>query len=311
MKNFLVTGANGDIGNAIIRILKDEFPNTKVHGADAGGAWPSKADADSMSSISLATDDSYIEDIKTLSKKLYNPLIIPTSEPEIKAIANSTDLDGLNILTVTPDIVFRFTDKYETAKWLSENSFPAPKTWWLKDVTDNRLPLIIKPRHSWGSKGIEIIRTSQRLALVKKERADQDVIAQKLIDTLDQEYTCAVIRHHGEIRVLIMHRRLSGGLSGYIKITNNAELEKILCRLAKALNLEGSINVQLRINEDNSPEIFEINPRFSSTVMMRHQIGFQDLVWSINAQEGQPIPQFTAPYGAEVFRLSREVVKWR
>ena len=27
--------------------------------------------------------------------------------------------------------------------------------------------------------------------------------------------------------------------------------------------------------------VFEINPRFSSTVGMRHKVGFSDLIWSI------------------------------
>ena len=32
--------------------------------------------------------------------------------------------------------------------------------------------------------------------------------------------------------------------------------------------------------------IFEINPRFSSTVLMRNYLGFTDLVWSIEEKFG-------------------------
>ena len=54
----------------------------------------------------------------------------------------------------------------------------------------------------------------------------------------------------------------------------------MLCNLAVKINLEGSINVQLRLTE-KGPVVFEINPRFSSTVLFRHMFGFKDLEWSI------------------------------
>ena len=43
--------------------------------------------------------------------------------------------------------------------------------------------------------------------------------------------------------------------------------------------------MQLRISE-NSPKVFEINPRFSSTVFYRHLFGFDDLIWSIEDRLG-------------------------
>ena len=54
-----------------------------------------------------------------------------------------------------------------------------------------------------------------------------------------------------------------------------------LLNLAKKINLNGSINVQIKINQHRYA-IFEINPRLSSTVMMRNKMGFKDLVWWIN-----------------------------
>ena len=55
-----------------------------------------------------------------------------------------------------------------------------------------------------------------------------------------------------------------------------------MCKhIANEVSLLGSMNVQLRLTNEG-PRIFEINPRFSSTVLMRHLIGFQDLIWTIN-----------------------------
>jgi carbamoyl-phosphate synthase large subunit len=72
--------------------------------------------------------------------------------------------------------------------------------------------------------------------------------------------------------------------------------------LAEALDLRGSINVQLRITT-NGPRIFEINPRFSSTVLMRHQMGFCDLVWSIQDFAGHDVHLFSPTAGTTAVRV--------
>ena len=36
----------------------------------------------------------------------------------------------------------------------------------------------------------------------------------------------------------------------------------------------------------DEPCVFEINGRFSSTIMMRHLLGFKDLLWSLGVMSG-------------------------
>lgn len=58
--------------------------------------------------------------------------------------------------------------------------------------------------------------------------------------------------------------------------------------IAQGLDLCGSMNIQLRLTE-NGPRVFEINPRFSSTVLMRHRMGYTDVLWAIDEAEGKSI----------------------
>ena len=51
-------------------------------------------------------------------------------------------------------------------------------------------------------------------------------------------------------------------------------------KLAKKLNFSGSINIQIK-KRYNKAAIFEINPRLSSTVLMRDMYGFKDCKWWI------------------------------
>ena len=59
-------------------------------------------------------------------------------------------------------------------------------------------------------------------------------------------------------------------------------------KIAVEFKLIGSMNIQLILTKAG-PRIFEINPRFSSTVLMRHMLGFSDLVWSVNERLGKKI----------------------
>ena len=72
--------------------------------------------------------------------------------------------------------------------------------------------------------------------------------------------------------------------------------------VTNTLDLRGSINIQLRFTSEG-PRIFEINPRFSSTIYFRHAVGFQDLIWSVNDALGLPIPEkITIDYAKKFYR---------
>jgi carbamoyl-phosphate synthase large subunit len=109
------------------------------------------------------------------------------------------------------------------------------------------------------------------------------------------EFTCGVYRCLDDsVRVVAMRRRLAAGVTAYAQVVHEESIEKLCKQIAESLNLRGSINIQLRILEGRGPVVFEINPRFSSTVGMRHRIGFCDLIWSIQEQYSQ-VPADNAP----------------
>ena len=117
---------------------------------------------------------------------------------------------------------------------------------------------------------------------------------QELLLPANQEITCAVYRSaDGKIAVLQLLRELTGGFTGWAQVIDNQEIARQCTLLASQLNLAGSINVQLRLTNEG-PRIFEINARFSSTTLMRHRMGFPDLVWVLEEQMGKTV-RFTRP----------------
>ena len=59
------------------------------------------------------------------------------------------------------------------------------------------------------------------------------------------------------------------------------------------------------------PKVFEINPRFSSTVLFRYLFGFKDLEWSINDLLGITLDSYNPPeVGSKFYKGFNEYIKF-
>ena len=73
----------------------------------------------------------------------------------------------------------------------------------------------------------------------------------------------------------------------YAETFHNQKIENKLLKIADQLNLNGALNIQFKMQEDQI-KIFDINARLSSTVRMRDLIGFQDCLWWIEDKLNLP-----------------------
>jgi carbamoyl-phosphate synthase large subunit len=306
---FLVTGANGDIADAIARILGEAYPEVLRFGTDMAGAskWPGRRNFAEVYPLPPAHDAGYAAALHKLAKEIAPSLIILSTEQELKAAAQHAEaFAGLPVLANAGGLVLNFLDKLQTARWLAEAGVPGPRTYPLDEAGPQNLPLMVKPRVGRGSRGLEIVRTPERLNVVQDERSDE-AIAQELLEAADAEFTCALFKWDGELRTLQMRRRLIGGMTGWIKVEQDTAVQRMLEAVAAALPARAVVNVQLRLTA-SGPRIFEINPRISGTAMMRHRIGFTDVVWWIDALKGKSHSYETIPVGTEVYRTYGEFV---
>ena len=70
-------------------------------------------------------------------------------------------------------------------------------------------------------------------------------------------------------------RSLKFGTSWIFKNIKNSILRKLIIKISKLDNFEGSINIQLRYHK-NKFIPFEINPRYSGTTVLRSLQGFNE-----------------------------------
>lgn len=305
---FIITGANGDIAISICEILKIIRPNARLIGTDIQGQWPALDVFDEVRIIPKSNDKNYVPELKNIQNEFQSSIIIPTSEPELRFFAkNKEKQKGLNILMNDGELIITCMDKLNSIKWLESIGLTAPKTGMLIDADETDLPIMAKPRFGAGSRGLEIIKDLEHLNF-SKDRRDDEPVAQELLDVQNQEYTCAILTHDNGYESLIMHREMKGDVTGKMKAVKNKEIEDVLSIISQNIPTYSAINVQLRLT-DKGPMIFEINPRFSSTVKMRHLLQFPDLQWAIELFENKKMTNTKPIYERMVYRAYREIIE--
>ena len=306
MKKFLVTGANGDIGEAVGRILIENFPNAEIFGADCAGHLPGSFIFRKIINVVPASDIKYRGIVNEWIRNY--DLIIPTTEPEIKKISTLVkDIESSPFLILPRNILNMFFDKFKTYHYLVSQNMNPPITKLLSEVSQENLPIYLKPKFGAGGKENRIISNKYDL-LSAKLGSEEEWVLQELLTGEGNEYTCAIFKSDKFIETLQLKRELYGDRTGKAEVVNNISIKKLLLGLCKDLNFEGCLNVQLKLT-DAGPKIFEINPRISSTVMMRDKIGFKDCLWWVKSKLKLPLDRpKEIKIGTKIFRMANEYV---
>lgn len=293
--NILVTGCGGDIGQSIGKILKSNTLFGKVYGVDLHMEHAGIFIFDECFVGKRVDDSQYVEFINKLIDKYQIDILLSASEPELRSFLVTRVHEQFTVSTVvmandlSMDVGF---DKLKTAQFLEQHQLPFPITTLASATTNPKFPCILKSRTGSGSKDLFIVKDEEELSFFTRKYPD--FICQEFLPGVDSEYTCGLFRSNSDCRTIIFKRKLMGGFSGFGIVEENQKIKELLLLLAQKLNLQGSINVQLRIVND-TPYIFEINPRFSSTVRFRHLLGFEDVFWSIKSALNLPIDDFVDP----------------
>ena len=279
MTRVLITGISGDIGLSALQIIRRTFPDWGICGSDLHSESPGAALVDRFLPSVPSTDASYLSWIKEAVEHHGIHLVVPCSEPEIQFFALNDHALSIPVVIANAKSIDIGSDKLTTAIVLSEAGLPVPQTSPAVDMWKGHYPHIVKPRDGRGSRGIFLSQDPNEDAQYRSLFPNS--VFQELLSPVDQEITCAIYRtQENNSAVIALRRRLNGGSTSWCEVVNYPEVHELCQQIATILDLQGSINIQL-IRTPQGPMVFEINPRFSSTLDMRDQLGFHDLKWSI------------------------------
>lgn len=275
-KTVLVTGTGGNVGQGVLRNIRSLGWDIRIVGTDVSAFTAGNHLCDATYAVPYSYDASYIPAIREIVDTERIDLVIPTTDYEIYYL--SLHRDSINAVVAASDaaVAQKYLDKYLTFQHHESLGIPFAKSWLPKDYDDSAENIILKPREGRGSRGILINPANPK-------SFGDDCMIQPLHK--GREITTAFyVRKDGSLHGLFtMERELSNGATSKSKVVRefDAEIKKILLKMIAFGGLRGSLNLQSIVDGNNIIIPFEVNCRISGTNSIRHNLGFQDVKYTL------------------------------
>jgi carbamoyl-phosphate synthase large subunit len=296
-KTILLTGAGGVALPMLINILQSK--GYRVLSADMDPLAVGLYKADKGFVIPAGTSKDFLPAIKNICKTEKVDVFIPLVDEELE---ESIELEKENVKVILPQkkFVTSCLDKYVLMQELKKNNIPVPVTCMLGENAEHiPFPRIIKPKTGRGSRGVEIIKNQEEYdAVFKKLESKRNYfLVQECIQ--GTEFTVSVVVwKDGNVQAVVPKEIVSKKGVTKIAVTRfNKNIENVCLDIQKKLKANGPFNVQLCLDpKTQTPFIFEINPRFSTSITLTIAAGIDELNLLIEQALSGTSPQKQLPW---------------
>jgi len=222
----------------------------------------------------------FLPAIRGVCRKEHVDVIVPLVDEELIQVLD-LEAEGTTVLLPRKEFVTTCLDKYRLMERLKGHGIRVPGTTLLPDHEIHpSYPAIIKPRRGRGSR--DVCRLEDRDDLLRylssHPSLPDQLIVQEFIEGV--EFTVSVVVwRDGEVQAVVPKEILSKkGVTRMAVTRRNARIEETCHRIQHSLRADGPFNVQLMLDgHTGEPFIFEINPRFSTTISLTMAAGIDEL----------------------------------
>ena len=315
-----ITGTGSLIGQAIIKSIKSSNMSKDIYmiGFDyfddtVGALWVEKNYLLPDFFREEVTVEDWLEEIIEIIDFEGIEILFIGIDFELELFAkykNTIELKTkCKIVVSSQDVIKIADDKYMTYEFLKEKGFYYPQTLLPEELEKEKIdfPCFIKPRKGSRSRDAFIVMDSQQLN--EALSVISSPIIQELIGNSEVEYTCGVIHLDNEVKgAITLRRELKDGntmTASFCKDTPRIIYDYV-CQVASELKPFGACNIQIRLDVNDIPKIFEINCRHSGTTYIRTLFGFNEVEYILSYLLGKKPKKFILKEGV-VKRYYEEV----
>ncbi|QYJ23705.1 ATP-grasp domain-containing protein [Achromobacter sp. ES-001] len=288
-----VTGVGAIIGQGIIKSLRQSGHRVRVIGVDRNDNSPGPHLCDAFEKKPEAPEDSqaYLDYWERIVRKHGITLILPGLEIDMAFLNRHREFFaalGVRLALNSTRLISVTADKWNFGLALDAMGYPAipsarPESW--ADATQalGSAPLILKPLHGNGSRGIVVLKDEDDFNYWRAKSVTPWML-QRIVGEANEEYTVGVFglgdgRHVGPLTFRRLLSSAGNTLAAEVvqdhDVINDAT--EVLCQYFQPL---GPTNFQFRV-EGKHAYLLEINPRFSSSNSLRTAFGFNEAEMAI------------------------------
>jgi len=271
----VVTGVGGPAGRAAAEWFVRR--GLSVVGADMREV-PSPASA--FHRLPAAVDPEFPASLLALAADHPGALLVPTVSEELPIVARLRPellARGCALAIGSARGVEIAGDKLRTARTLAVRFVSVPQTIAAEMPRGELaaalgLPLLVKPRFGRGGRGVRVLRTAAEVASVPGD----DVVFQEFIPGEEYDVNLFVERD-GAIAAAVVLRKtaLRDGDTGNAAGVERAEHEgvrQVAVLAARALDLCGPLDVDVRLRRDGTPAVLEVNARLGANALSAAEV---------------------------------------
>jgi carbamoyl-phosphate synthase large subunit len=276
VKNILVTGVGGGVGQSVLKALAQT--SYGVVAADSEALAAGLYAAPNAYEGRYASDARFIDRLLEICLSGQCGLIFPGHDVELLPLSENIESftsHGIVPVVSSPQIIRLCDDKLATNAFLRSLALPTPESQMLCDVAAFERPVVLKPQRGGArSRSTYVATTEEEFNLFRQLVDPDNCIVQEYIE--GDEYTCGSVTLDGEsLGVIVMRRVLRDGDTYKAFVEHNPNLEATVRTIVEALKPFGACNIQLRVRNGQA-YVFEINARCSGTTAARALAGFNE-----------------------------------
>ena len=267
--NILVSAISGNLGQAICKTIRKHYNTVNIIGTDAVNPLQGYGLCNKIIKVPFAEDLTFIESILKIVDQHEINLIVPCNDFEVEVLKSNDYLNRMTLAT-------KFNSKANILdKYLCHNEFCKFGIKFCRSYLPSNYTLefentIVKPRRGSGSKGI--IKNPPNFL-----KFDDNYIIQEYQEGIELTIPFYVNLNNQLVGFLPLIKYGTAPNNSYQTYTkNNAEICAILLNIIQSFEIKGPCNLQCIIN-DNGIHPFEMNFRYSGSVDIQDQLGFDIL----------------------------------
>jgi len=274
-RTILVTGVGGPAGRAAARYFAEK--GCRVVGTDM---QPAEAPALDFRLVPAARDPRFPSALLEIAAGEGASLVLPTVTEELPLVARMRPelrQRGIAACVSDPPGVEVANDKLRTAEELRRRGVAVPVT--LAGATPRDglarvlgLPLLSKPRFGRGGRGVRVHRWADDL----EPAGPEEVVWQEFLP--GEEYDLNLfLEADGRAACAVVLRKtgLRDGMVGNALGVERVEAPDVVelgLRAARALRLEGPLDLDIRLGNDGAPAVLEVNARVGANVLSAREV---------------------------------------